>query len=101
MPAGSPSYVQRLPALGLAILQNTGDVPHDGWFYLVRADVVLGRYRYLKAAKAAWDQVLAESGWTPPPKSRLSPEEVLKREKVARDRADYFEYWNSGRRHSW
>lgn len=87
--------------MDLAILQNAEGVPQDGWFHLMRGSEHLGRYRSLKQAKAAWDQIIAESGWEPPKTEELTPEEKLQRDKVARERADYFEYWNSGRRHSW
>ncbi len=95
------SYNQRLPALDLSIQQNTSVVPHDSHFYLLQAGEVLGRYRYLKAAREAWREVLAKEDWKPSKGPKLAPSEKLKREKIAQERSEYFEYWNSGRRHSW
>lgn len=95
------SYTQRLPALNLSIQQNTSEVPHDASYYLLQEGAILGRYRHLKAAQGAWCKVLDKEGWTPPKGPELSASEKLKREKTAQERSEYFEYWNSGRRHSW
>jgi hypothetical protein len=101
MPQNPPQYSQRLPALALVLERNTDKVPADGYFYLLRDGAEIGKYRSLKAAKAAWDQTLEEAGWEPPPARKPSPEEMLRKEKLAQEKSTYFEYWNSGRRHSW
>jgi hypothetical protein len=97
----SHTYEQRLPALELSIQQNTVEVPQDGYYYVLRAGEIVGRYRNLKAAQDAWREIRDREGWKPPKRQQLSASEKLKREKVAKERSEYFEYWNSGRRHSW
>ena len=82
---GALTYVQRLPALNLSIEQGTDDVPADNFFYLQRGGETLGRYRSLKQAQAAWDAELAASGWSPPPRNQLSSEEMMARDKAAKD----------------
>src|SRR5207248_3072127 len=84
------SYRQHLPALDLAIERNTEKVPGDGWYYVLRKGEALGRYRGLKAAKAAWQAELDAEGWVPPQRPDLSAEEKLRRDKLERERADYF-----------
>jgi hypothetical protein len=96
-----PTYSQRLPELQLSIEQNSANVPQDNCFYILRAGEQLGRYRSLTAARKEWQTIIEESGWKPAQRGELTAQEKLRREKLARDRSDYFEYWNSGRRHSW
>jgi hypothetical protein len=92
-------YTQRLPALDLAIERNTPAVPADGQFYVVRSGEVLGRFRSLKAAKARWDAEIADSGWTPAEGPTLTPEEMLARDRAARERQEKAEHWHRvGRR---
>jgi hypothetical protein len=97
----SDDYSQRHTALNLCIERNTAQVPADGWFYVILDGEQVGRYRSLSAAQRAWQEVIEASGWQPPQREELSTEEKLRRDKEARDRSDYFEYWKSGRRHSW
>ena len=59
-------YLQQLPALELSIERHTESVPADGFWYLRQRGETLGRFRTLKAAKTAWDKVIATSGWTAP-----------------------------------
>src|SRR5262249_40211342 len=77
VPRQPPTYIQRLPALGLSIQKNTPEVAPDGRFYLLRDGEVLGRYRSLPAAKNAWQEVLDAAGWQPPNRTELSAEEKL------------------------
>jgi hypothetical protein len=95
------TYTQRLPALDLCIQQNTVAVPADGFYYVLKGGQILGRHRNLKAAQDEWRAIIGQEGWEPPVRQELSPSEKLKREKIAKERSEYFEYWNSGRRHSW
>lgn len=76
-------YRQRLPALGLALERFTDAVPDDGGWYLLRDGRQIGRYRSLKAAKDAWAEVVAESGWQPAQR-RADPSETIAREQAER-----------------
>ncbi len=76
-------YRQQLPALKLSIERYTDAVPLDGGWYLLQAGEQLGRFRSLKAAKAAWDVVVKESDWHPE-KHQLDPSELIRREQVER-----------------
>lgn len=95
------SYRQYLPALDLSIERHTNAVPSDGWWYLLRAEETLGRYKTRKAAQDAWATVVAESGWQPEKPEGRTAKEILAAEQAARDRDARNEYWHSGRRHAW
>jgi hypothetical protein len=76
-------YRQALPDLELSIERGTKAVPDDGYFHLRRAGEELGRYRSLKAAQGAWQEVVRESGWKPEPRA-TDPAEVRRREQSER-----------------
>jgi hypothetical protein len=76
-------YKQQLPAIGLSLERSTPSVPDDGAYYLLRDGKRLGRYRSLSAAKIAWDEAVATSGWSPT-KRQLDPVEVALRERSER-----------------
>lgn len=78
-----PPYRQHLPDLDLSIERYTDSVPNDGAYYLLRAGEQLGRYRSLKAAQAAWKELIAASGWRPAPRE-LDPTEIRRRESAER-----------------
>jgi len=76
-------YRQALPGLGLSLERATDSVPDDGHFHLCRAGEEIGRYRSLKAAQAAWQEVIRESGWKPQPRE-ADPAEIRRREQTER-----------------
>jgi hypothetical protein len=76
-------FRQHLPDLDLSIERYTNAVPGDGWWYLLRADEQLGRYRSVKEAKLAWQRVLQDSGWSPR-KQDVDAKAVLRRESAER-----------------
>lgn len=83
------TYRQTQPAIGLSLERLTDAVPRDGAYYLLQDGEIVARYGSLKAAKAAWDDALAASGWTPP-KATIDADEVQmreRRERWARNRA--------------
>jgi len=82
-------YRQELPALELSLERGTEHVPDDGAWYLLRAGQQIGRFRSLSAAREAWQDIVDESGWQPPPrdvdhKAALAREQ---KERWARNRA--------------
>jgi hypothetical protein len=58
---------------GVSIHRLTPDVPDDGWYYLLRDGQIVKRYRGLPSARAAYKALLAEMGWTPPPRLDNTP----------------------------
>lgn len=76
-------YRQVLAPLQLSIERGTETVPDDGAWYLLQAGEQLGRFRSLKQAKAEWDRIVAESGWTPPTRT-VDPRVALEREQGER-----------------
>jgi hypothetical protein len=76
-------YRQVLPELDLSIERFTENVAMDGQWYLLRAGKELGRFRSLKAAQAAWREIVRETGWKPKPQD-VNPDEVRRREQVER-----------------
>jgi hypothetical protein len=87
-------YVQRLPPLELSIERYTEDVPPDGGWYVRQHGEIVGRFRSQRAAQAAYDEIIAASGWTPPTRE-LSVEETLRRESQMRDDERFHDYWNN------
>jgi hypothetical protein len=83
------SYKQHLPAIGLSLERYTDAVPDDGAYYLLRDGEQLGRYRSLTAAKEAWTEAVASSGWTVSKRELDTTEITLRerRERWARNRA--------------
>jgi hypothetical protein len=76
-------YRQILPDLGLSIERFTENVPADGQWHLLRDGVEVGRFRTLKAAQAAWQQIVRQSGWQAKPLS-VDAEDVRRREQAER-----------------
>ena len=90
-------YVQLLPPLGLALERYTESVPDDGAWYIRQDGEIVGRFKTRKAARAAWDEIIAESGWEPP-KRELDAEEIVRRESQMRDDERFHDYWNNSHR---
>lgn len=88
------TYTQRLAALELAIERNTSNVPPDGYYHLLHAGKEIDRYRSMRAAKAAWDEIVAASGWSSDRRTRLTSEEMLARDRAARERQEKAEHWH-------
>ncbi len=88
MPRRLP-YRQELPAIGLSLERYTEAVPDDGAYYLLRDGRQVGRYRSLKSAKAAWQEVIDASGWSPRERQIVVSEITLRErsERWARNRA--------------
>jgi hypothetical protein len=76
-------YRQVLPELDLSIERLTESVPADGQWYLLKAGETLGRFRSLKAAQAAWREIVRESGWKPEPRE-VDVADLRRREQVER-----------------
>jgi hypothetical protein len=72
-----------LPDLGLSIERYTDSVPGDGAWYLIRAGETIGRFRTYKDARAAWDELVRESGYSPA-RREADPKAALLREASAR-----------------
>lgn len=82
-------YRQLLPELELSIERFTESVPPDGGWYLLKAGEAVGRFRSLKAAQAAWQEIVRDSGWKPKPRE-LDVSDVRRRaqtERWSRNRA--------------
>ena len=58
-------YKQFIPAIDLSIEKNTGNVPSDGKFHIVKGGKVIHSFRNRKLAEEKFKQLLAESGFKP------------------------------------
>jgi hypothetical protein len=76
-------YRQVLPDLKLSIERFTESVPADGQWHLLRAGREVGRFRSLKAAQAAWREIVRDSGWKPIPRN-VNVGDVRRREQIER-----------------
>jgi hypothetical protein len=77
------SYKQELPDLALSLERFTSSVPGDGAYYIRLNQEVIGRYRSLKAAQAAWRDIISKSDWSPTPRP-IDPDDVRRREQIER-----------------
>lgn len=89
------SYVQRLPGVELTIEKATGRTPDTLHYHVFQGNQIVGSFRGLPRAQELFRELRDASGWTPPKAEDLPPEERLLREKAAKDRLDYLEYWSS------
>jgi hypothetical protein len=72
-----------LPDLALSIERFTENVPADGRGHLLKAGETMGRFRSLKAAQAAWREIVRESDWKPMRRD-VDPDAVRRQEQVER-----------------
>lgn len=87
----SGPYRQFIIGLNLSIERNTGLVPGDGRYYIVREGQVIQSFRSIKKAQERFQELVKESGYKPevtPVKPRSPSEERLERYFDAKD-----EYW--------
>lgn len=76
------SYRHIIPQLNLSIERNTGKVPNDGRFYIVRDGHIIESFRYIKKAEERFRQLVKESGYKPdvsPVKPWSAADEELER----------------------
>lgn len=92
MSDGPQTYVQRLPAIGLAIERATDRTPDARRYHLYRRDELLGSFTKLADAQARFREARDESGWTAPER-KADPSEALAREKEAGERYRQAEHW--------
>ncbi len=90
-------YRQSIAAVGLAIERGTAAVPDDGYFYVLFAGQVQGRYRTLKQAQAQYREILSNQDWKPKP---LSPGPVDSSTEAVERYMDALEaYWADAHSH--
>jgi hypothetical protein len=58
-------YKHFIPTIDLSIEKNTGSVPNDGKFHIVKGGEVIHSFRNRKLAEEKFKQLLAESGFKP------------------------------------
>ena len=92
-------YIQRLPALNLAIKRNTPDVPPDGRYYVLLDGTTLGVFPNLKRAQERYRQHIAETGYRAPAPDPLSKDELVRREDLERDMQRTANYWADSHQH--
>ena len=58
-------YRQAIPDLNLSIERETGQVPSDGKYHVVRDGTVLESFRLLKQAQEHFKKIVKESNYKP------------------------------------
>lgn len=91
-------YVQSLTGINLTIEQATERTPTQTGFHVFYNGELVGSHKKLAAAQEQFKKLRDESGWKPPPKVELTPEEMLIREREAHQRVAHLEYWSSSHR---
>lgn len=87
-------YVQRLPDFDISLERATERTPDQTRYHLFVGARLVGSFKRIKEAQAAFRQAATEAGWRPTSTVK-DPNEILAREKAARDRAAYEDYWGS------
>ena len=88
-------YVQRLAGIDLTIEQATGRTPDDKLFHVFYNGELVGSHKRLPRAQEQFKKLRDESGWEPPPKPDLTPEEMLVREREMHQRVARMEHWTT------
>jgi hypothetical protein len=88
-------FVQSLAGLDLTIEQATERTPDRKGFHVFRNGELAGSHKTLLAAQGQFRKLRDESGWAPPAKPELTPEEMLVREREAHQRVAHLEYWST------
>ena len=88
MARSGETYRQYVPGFNISIERNTGSLPKDGKYYLLRDGQIVNAFRSLKKAEVAFKEALAEAGYTPRPvekQAKSATEEDLERYLDAKD----------------
>jgi hypothetical protein len=86
-------YLQKLEGLDLTIEQATQRTPDKRLFHVFLNGELAGSSQKLSDAQKRFRRLRDQSGWQPPPKAELTPEEMLVREREMQQRAAHLEYW--------
>lgn len=84
----SGRYKHFISKIDLSIEKNTGNVPHDGKFHIVKEGGVIHSFRNRKLAEEKFKQLLTESGFKPVQThpAKVNPlDESLERYAMAKD----------------
>lgn len=88
-------FVQRLEGLDLTVERATDRTPDRSRYHVLYRAKIVGSFRTLPEASALFRELRDGSGWSPPETQEVSGEERLRREREAKDRLDYLDYWGS------
>ncbi len=94
MAATEDTYKQQLAGLNLTIERATDRTPDRRQFHVFYNDELKGSFKKLPEAQRLFARLRDESGWKPPEKEKLSPEEQLVREREMHQRVAHLEYWS-------
>lgn len=92
------TFVQRIEGLDLTIEQATERTPDSTRFHVFHDGQLVGSHKKLEAAQTQFKQIRDASGWRPPPRPELTPEEMMIREREMQQRAAHLEYWATSHR---
>lgn len=87
--------MQRLVGIDLTIEQATDRTPDVKLFHVFYHGESVGSHKRLADAQEQFKKIRDESGWQPPPKPDLTPEEMLIREREMHQRLAHLEYWSA------
>jgi hypothetical protein len=86
-------YLQKLEGLDLTIEQATQRTPDKRLFHVFLNGELAGSSQKLSDAQKRFRRLRDQSGWQPPSKPELTPEEMLVREREMQQRVAHLEYW--------
>lgn len=93
-------YKQMLPGLDLTIEKATERTPDSRDYHVILGGRIVASHRRLPAAQEVFRRLRDESGWTPPERVELSPEEKLVRDRELTQRTAHLEYWSQAHKFS-
>lgn len=88
-------FIQRLVDTGITIEQATERAPDRTRFHVYEGERLVGSFKRLADAQIEFRRLRDESGWTPPTKPELTPEEMLVFDREMLQRNAYMEYWSN------
>lgn len=91
-------YRQTIPAISLSLERYTAAVPDDGYYYVLKDGRVEGRFRTLRQAQARYKELLAASGYQPPPVEAKEVDPA--KEAVERYMDELEAYWGDSHKHA-
>lgn len=89
------SFMQGITAIDLWVKRATPDVPNDGKYHIVQQGVIVASYRGEARAITKYRELVAQSGYTPPPLTNTGAAEAARRENLERGFNEAEDYWNT------
>jgi len=92
------AYRQTMPGSGVSIERFTALVPPDGYYYVLKAGSVEGRFRSLRQAQTKYKELLDTSGYKPVAQNEGKTDPAQETVERYMDQLDA--YWTDSHKHT-